>query len=221
MRNMRKSPDRAIPVQGEAGHAHVRFLHTVQTTPPVDIYANGELIAQNLSYGNYSDYYHVTPGNVTFTVYPTGSTDDVIGLISLNIPDKSAFTIAGIGLPGKVGIIQIPEANPPISPTKMSFVRFMNIAPDMPPLNIVVKDGPTIFENIGYKDISIYHRMPPGNYTLQFLSSASGLKMLNNLDVTLEPGKIYTVYAFGYDEEGGQHKTVLVPEGMYAADNVV
>ena len=84
MRNMR---DRSIKVQGmgETGSSYVRFLHTVPTVPPVDIYADGKLLSRNLSYGEHTDYYALPSGNVNFAVYRAGSTDDLFGIANLNL----------------------------------------------------------------------------------------------------------------------------------------
>ena len=222
MRNMR---DRSTMVQGTGGtgSSYVRILHTVPTVPPVDIYADGKLLAKNLSYGEHTDYYALTPGNITFTIYRAGSTDDLIGIVNMTLPDKSAFTISGIGVPDKLGILQVPETAIPTSPSTMPFLRFVNLSSDVPPLDVSVQNGSTIFQNVGYKDYSLYHRMKPGDYTLSFTSAASGLKLFNDLDVQLQPGTLYSVYTIGYnavgkadgDVDGAKRGVILMPEGMY------
>ncbi len=71
-----------------------------------------------------------------------------------------------------------------------------------------------IFQNVGFKDQTIYHRMEPGNYTLQFKSSASGLKMFEDLPIKLAPGALYTVYTIGYNTDDSKRKAILVQDGV-------
>jgi hypothetical protein len=216
---MHRNSERAIPVQGEAGSAYVRFLHTVPTVPPVDIYANDKLIKSNLRYGEASDFYRLDSGLENFTVYRAGTNEELIGIIPSILPDKSAFTIAGIGVPEKLGILQIPETAQPKSTNNYSFLRFVNLSSDVPPLNLSLQNGPTIFENVGFKGYSIYHRMAPGDYTINLTSASSGLDIYNDINVRLEPGKLYTLYTIGYDVNNIKRGTVLLNDDLVIANS--
>lgn len=219
---MKKIRDRSIAVQNtvEAGNSYIRILHTVPTIPPIDIYLNDDLIYSNLSYGNITEYQKVPSGNVVFTLYRAGSKDDLIGIVNMNLPESNYFTLAGVGIPSKLGVVQVQDTVPTPSPSNYSFLRFYNLASDVPPLDVMLDDRQMIFQNIGFKESSQYHRISPGDYTLEFISSASGLQMFPLIDIRIDPGMLYTIYTIGYYSDEGRRQILIAPDGIYNITNV-
>lgn len=214
---------RAIPVQNipeEQNVSYVRFLHGVPTVPTVDIYVNGELVTTGLSYGNTTQYLELPAGNVLLTFYRTGTNDDLIGIVNMNLPSGSVFTVAGIGFPGRLELIQVPDTVPPPQTGMTSFLRFVNLASDAPPLDLTIDSVQTILQNTAYKDISLYRRLTPGAHTLEFSSSASGLRLLPLFPIDLNPAMLYTVYLIGFSSGDAERKILLLPEGILNTDVV-
>ena len=56
------------PAQAQ-GEAPLRFIHLDVGSPPVDIYVNGELVASNLRYGEYTSYVYVPGGDIELSAY--------------------------------------------------------------------------------------------------------------------------------------------------------
>ena len=163
------------------------------------------------------------PGTPLSQYIGAGSTDDLLVGATLTLTDQAAFTIPGIGIPGNLSILQVPEIVIPTTQSTSPFVRFVNLSSDVPPLNVSDQNGSTIFQNVGYKDYSLYHRMNPGDYTLHFNASASGLKLFDDLDVQLKPGMLYSLYTIGYDTDGEsvgdgdgeKRRAILIPDGQF------
>ena len=55
----------------------LKVMHGVTDAPAVDIYANGSLLIENLSYGEFQGYLQIPPGDYTLDVTAHGSTDPV------------------------------------------------------------------------------------------------------------------------------------------------
>jgi hypothetical protein len=53
--------------------ATVRFFHAGRISPPLDVYANGRLLLQNLAYGAATPYILLTPNTYTLTAYESGA----------------------------------------------------------------------------------------------------------------------------------------------------
>lgn len=222
---IRRNRRQAIPVQNQIDEltriAYVRFIHGVPSLPPVDIYVNGNKIVDNISYGGYTPYIELPAGNVLFTFYRAGSTDELLGIITVNIPESSIFTVAGIGIPGRLELLQIPDTVPPPQSGTSSFLRFVNLSTDVPPLDLTVDNTQEILQNMSYKDTSVYRRLTPGSHTVDLTSSASGLRIFPTISIDLDPSKLYTLYAIGFNSDRSQRETVLLPDGFFNANQVV
>ncbi len=133
------------------------------------------------------------------------------------MPGASIFTIAATGFPGRIELIQVPDTLPPPQSNTSSFLRFVNLASDAPPLDLALENGQTILQNIAYKDISLYRRLTPGAHTLTFSVSASGLRIL---PIELEPATLYTVYTIGFSNDSAQRRVVVLPDGLIYSDIV-
>jgi hypothetical protein len=206
---MKNTRQRVITTQGTPEYSYVRFLNAVPISP-VDIYSNDILIKQNLRYGIPSEYYEYKPGKITVQgrVIETG---EMKGLATFILPENSVVTIAGIGVNSdKAKILQIPDAYPVNKSDTMSYLRFINLSSDVPPVDVKLNNT-TIFQNIEYREITEYHKFNPGDYTLGFDSSASGIPLFNNLNVSLQPGNVYTVYTIGNNEDG-ERKAALITD---------
>jgi hypothetical protein len=216
---MKNSRQRVIAAQGTPEYSYVRFFNTVPTEP-VDIYANGELKKQNLEYGIPSEYFEFKPGNLTLQGRFVDSGESTgIGIVV--IPGNSTYTIAGIGMyPNKVKILQIPDAYPIDKSDPMSYLRFVNLSSDIPPVNVKLNES-NLFQNVAYKEITEYRQITPGDYTLSFDSSASGIPLFGELEVSLQPGKVYTVYTIGNNTTGERRVELITDSDISAKKNTV
>lgn len=55
--------------QKELSKGYVRIMHAVPDAPNVDIYANDNLIANNLAFGDYTEYLTIPEGTYKISVY--------------------------------------------------------------------------------------------------------------------------------------------------------
>ncbi|OIJ17289.1 hypothetical protein BKP37_01940 [Anaerobacillus alkalilacustris] len=77
----------------------VRFLHISPNTPAVDIAVqDGDILFENISFGNASDYIEVDPGRVTLEVRKAGTNEVILTLRNTNLRANEAYTITAIGI---------------------------------------------------------------------------------------------------------------------------
>jgi hypothetical protein len=77
-------------------------------------------------------------------------------------------------------------------------LRFVNVSPTATGGLDVYANGTLAFKNIVYKKFSDYIELPIGNYDLQVTATGSGGILSEQPTVTIQDGKLYTLYAHGY-----------------------
>lgn len=177
-------------------NSYIRILNASPNSPAVDIYLDNKLMVQNLAYTEFSKYMVVSPGDLNIKIYPAGQKIDPVLNITVNIPSGFTFNMAIIGLFPNISIYDIPE---PSTPNKFNraCIRFINLSPNSPAIDLTLPDGTKIFNNIKYKDYSIYACIPPGTYTLQIRLAGTNNILLTITNVQLMANKYYSLYLVG------------------------
>ena len=181
--------------------SHIRFLHAYPCEPFVDIYVNGELLVKDLAYQEFTGYYTVKPCLYRIEVLPSGKgkhNDCPLAEACFNVCPKSAMTIAIIG--GCCGLLGIMEAYDPCSRIKdrcKAYVRFVNLSPGSPPLDVAFAGGARLFQNIRYTARTRYVPIDPGTYVFQLRPSGSIQQGLTMEPLTFDRGTSSTIYAVG------------------------
>jgi hypothetical protein len=76
-------------------------------------------------------------------------------------------------------------------------VRFIHLSPDAPAVDVAVTSGPILFSNVAFKEASSYLPVDAGTYDLQVRLAGTTTVALSVPGVTLDAGKVYTVFAEG------------------------
>ena len=71
----------------------------------------------------------------------------------------------------------------------------MHAAPSAPAVDIAVAGGPILFSDIEFKEVGDYLAVAAGTYDLEARLAGTGTVVLSVPGVTVEEGKVYTVYA--------------------------
>lgn len=82
------------------GKARIRFVHAAASVPAVDIYAGDMLIFSNVSYGQTGDppYLMVDAGTIPLLATLAGTSNRVIGPLTVPLPSGSNYTFVATGL---------------------------------------------------------------------------------------------------------------------------
>lgn len=196
-------------------NSYIRVLHASPNAPPVDIYANGVMIAKNLAYRQLTDYLSVPPGTYNIEVYPTGQKINPVIDTDFNIPCNSAYTVAAIGYLDDISLMPIREVYMPQINRDKSYVRFIHLSPNAPAVDVTLPDGTMLFENVSYKEHTKYLEVDPGNYKIQVKPAGSDQPVLTIPNATINPGMIYSVYAVGLVGEDPPLEALLYTDSVY------
>lgn len=193
--------------------SYIRILHASPDAPPVDIYADGNLIVKNLAYKQLTNYVSVKPREYTIQVFPTGQKTNPLINGKLTVPPKNSYTVAAIGRLSNIGLLPIMEIYMPMVDKRNSYIRFAHLSPNAPAVDITLPDGTKLFSNVKYKEYTDYISLPPGNYTLQVKPAGTNNVVLTVPNVKLSPGTIYTVYAVGLVGENPPLDAIISADG--------
>lgn len=176
--------------------SYIRVLHASPDAPAVDVYANGGLIARNLSFKGFTPYLRVIPGNYNIRVFPTGKKANPVLDTFFRIPPQSIFTLVAGGRLENIGLFAVADPVTPI-PDNKALIRFAHMSPNAPNVDITLPDGKVLFKNVAFRQVTKYIPVDAGNYTLQARPTETNQVALNVPNINLKPRHIYTVYAVG------------------------
>ena len=189
--------------------ANYRLMHASPDAPPVDIYINERLVAQNLRYSNFTNYLQAAGGIYDVKVFPAGRKDTPVISTKLQLIPGSTYTIAAVDKLRDVSLLPILEPLPGPTPG-YAMIRFSHLSPGTPAVDITLPDGRKLFKDVNFKETTGYIPVPPGSYTVQARPAGSDKVVLIVPNINLQPNKIYTIYAVG-ELSGKPPLQVLIP----------
>ncbi|HAN22141.1 MAG: hypothetical protein A2Y15_07850 [Clostridiales bacterium GWF2_36_10] len=201
--------------QNMSQNSYIRLFHASPNAPSVDVYANGNMIANGLSYKQLTNYLSVPSGNYNIEIFPEGQKNNPVLSGQVNIPANSAFTAAAISELPDISMLLIQEIYKPRLNKDKSYVRFVHLSPNAPAVDITLPNGTKLFQDVAYKEHTDYLEVDPGNYTLQVKPTGGNQTVLTVPDLNLERGKIYSVYAVGLVGQEPSLEAVMVTDSTY------
>lgn len=176
--------------------SNVRFIHAVGNAPSVDIYINGSMIVEDISFSKVSQYSKLLSGNYEIQIYNTG----VYGtpLLSQNISffSGSNYTISIVTLDNQLFLFRLRDNDIPIT-NESTFLRFINLSPNSPLLSLDLDTNVGLFNDVEYIETTGYYPMSAGIYNFKLIVVPDETISKNIRNITLEPEKFYTIYILG------------------------
>lgn len=194
--------------------SYFRIFHAVVDLPKVNVYINEMLLASNLNYGEFSKFIPLLPGNYKITVYAAGRTSPPILESYIAINRNTAYTGALSGkMPNTadVSLRMIPEVRELVPITRMSAMRFTNLSPDTPALDLVSGDGTILFSDVEFGETTDNVAVPPGVYTLYVKIAGSENTVLTVPEIEFERNMYYSLFTIGI-YNGTPSVELLIPE---------
>lgn len=176
--------------------SNIRILHAAPTANPIDIYANGNLIASNVSFGKITKYSALPAGNYQFQLYAAGTYDTPLLSQDINTIHGSNYTISVVTLQDNLYLFRLKDDNVP-STKIYTFLRFINLSPNSPLLSLSLPNNIKLFNSVEYLETTGYYMLSSGIYNLQvtIASAQSITKYIKN--ISFYNCNFYTIYIIG------------------------
>lgn len=128
----------------------IRVFHTSPNTPAVDVYANGAIVVKNLVYKRFSQYLPIPAGNCNIKVYSSGEIITPLINTTVYIPEYTVSNLVTIGELPNISLYLVPE---PVIASKFGgpCVRFVQLSPNAPAIDIISSNGKKVITNITYQ----------------------------------------------------------------------
>ncbi len=195
------TPCSAVLGIGTPTDACVRFIHASPDAPAVDIYVNGSKVVENLAFGAGTD----------FVALPAGD-DREIQIVSAGNPiedailDKKsdfdaghAYEVVAADMVKDLEAI-VHDVDLRTVPEGQSRLRVIHAAPDVNGVDVVITNGPELFDGVDFKDVTDYVTIDAGIYDLQIKHGDDVL--IRATDFPVEPGLTYDVLVIGRSDDG-------------------
>lgn len=182
--------------------ANVMVVHASPDAPGVDLLVDNTVAGTNLTFPNNTGYLEVNAGTRNVKVNVTGTSTTVIQA-NLNLVENKSYSVFAVN---QVSAIEplVFEDNLSNPASGKAHVRFIHLSPNAPAVNITLTDGTIVFENVSFKGSVNFTPLDAATYNLQVRDAATNQTVVLELpNITLQAGKIYTVFAKGLLGETG------------------
>jgi hypothetical protein len=184
-----------------ADQARVRLYYLSPDGPHVDFYVDGAKAWSDIAYKTVSTYAAVAAGQHHFQVRPAGSapSSQPLADVQQSVDANAYYTVFAGGKASelKAGVFPDGFPNPPAG---KAVARFVHMAPEVPGVDVKLKDGTTLFSNVSFLQTSPYSPFPAGSYNVQLVgvSGSTAGQVLFTTTATLgAAGVVYSLVGTG------------------------
>ncbi len=183
---------------GLAQGAMVRVAHLSPDAPAVDVLVNGQRAITNLAFKQVTPYIPLPAAKVRVQVVPAGQSSPAVIDAELDLQEGVYYTVAATGFLAQIRPQVYTDALAGLFPRAgYARVRVVHTSPDAPAVDVAVKGGPVLFQNLPFPRAGQYTVVPAGRYDLEVRVAGTNTVALDLPGVILESGKTYTVFAVG------------------------
>lgn len=192
--------------------SNIRFIHALPNSGPVDVYASGELISENLEFGKHSNYFPLNSGNYEIQLYPAGLYDQPLLTKTINLLPKTLSTISIVSLSNAIDLFLLNDSF--TGSLSNSFVRFINLSQTAPLLTLSLANNASLFSNVEYLETTGYYPLSPGYYNFRVTLSSSQVISKFIRELQLVNGEFYTIYIIGLLNGSPQLGYLVLRDGL-------
>jgi hypothetical protein len=204
-----------------ANESSVRIGHCVPDAPDVDVRVDGEIAFEQVAFSDVTDYAGLPTGSHEVIISAHGETDPVVET-TVDLEEDTAYTALATGILSENDISATVMADAPGKVADgMCHARFVHASPDAPAVDIrVADDGPTLFENVSFREASEYTPVDAGSYDIEVCPTGSDDIALSLPNTSLEGGSAITAIAVGQAGDGSLSAVIAEDATMsLAADD--
>ncbi len=179
-------------------YADVMVTHASPDAPGVDLLIdNVKKNSAALTYPNNTGYLETESGTRNIKVNVAGTTTTVINA-DLTLTKDVNYSIFAIDSVSKISAIVF-EDDLSAPAAGKAHVRFLHLSPNAPAVDVAVaSSGAVVFGDVSFKEGTAFTPLDAGTYNLDVRVAGTSTVALVLPAITLQAGKIYTVFAKGF-----------------------
>ena len=179
-------------------YANVLVAHASPDAPGVDLLIDDVKVnTQPLTYPGNTGYLQAESGTRNIKVNVAGTSNSVINGNLVVEADENYSIFAVDEVAEITALVLVDDLTPPAA--GKAHVRFVHLSPDAPAVDIALTGGAVVFPNVAFKGFTAFTPLDAGvAYNLEVRVAGTSTVALVLPPVTLQPGKIYTVFAKGF-----------------------
>ena len=178
-------------------YAKVLVTHASPNAPGVDLLVdNSKQNTAALNFPSNTGYLQVEAGTRNIKVNVSGTSTTVINA-DLALSKDQNYSVFAIDSVSKISaLVLTDDLTAPAS--GKAHVRFVHLSPNAPAVDVAVTGGAVVFGNKAFKDYTAFTPLDVGTYNLEVRVAGTSTVALPLPGITLQAGKIYTVFAKGF-----------------------
>lgn len=181
----------------DAAQARVQVVHASPDAPGVDILVDNDKVNSSaLVFPNNTAYLNVDAGTRNIKVNAAGTSTSVINADVPFTADKN-YSIFAINRLASIEALAL-EDDLTAPASGKAHVRFVHLSPDAPAVDVTTNTGAIVFGNRAFKSATSFTPLDAGTVNLQVRVAGTSTVALSLPAITLEAGKIYTIFARGF-----------------------
>ena len=175
---------------------NVRIIHAVPNAPNIDVYVNGSLLINNLSFSKISKYLTLTSNEYEFQIFISGTYDKPLLTQTIPLIANANYTISVVTLADNLFLFRLKDSNIPFNKSQ-TFLRFINLSSNAPLLSLSLPNGISLFNEAEYLETTGYYQLSSGIYNFEVILGSADIAKKYIKNLTLNNGKFYTIYIIG------------------------
>lgn len=174
----------------------VMAIHASPDAPAVDLYVDGVKVGSGLAFPQNTPYLPVKKGTRNIKVNVAGTTTTVINA-NLPIAAGTSYSVFATDSVAKIApLVLVDDRSRPVA--GKAHVRFVHLSPNAPAVDVALQGGAVVFGNRAFREYTAFTPLNAGTYDLEVRVAGTGNVVLPLSGITLEAGKLYTVFAKGF-----------------------
>jgi hypothetical protein len=176
----------------------ISIIHASPTTEKLDVYIdNNRASVTDFSFGTKMDYLNAYSGKRRFDVAKTGGSASLKSEL-FTLEPREGYSLFVIDKLETINFLFLKDDLTKPASGKAR-IRFVNLSPDAGALNLSIGNSTTdLFTNKVFKEYSTFEAIDAAEkVTFNVKNKTTGVSEAILVDVKIEDGKIYTIYAKG------------------------
>lgn len=177
-------------------NGRVMAVHASPDAPAVNLLVDGTIAGTGLAYPNATAYLPVAAGTRNLKVNLAAAPGTTVIDAPVTVAAGTNYTVWAANFAASIEpVVTIDDLTPPAA--GKAHVRFVHLSPDAPAVDVALDGGAVVFPNVSFKGFTAFTPLDAGSYDLEVRLAGTSTVALDVPPVTLEAGRIYTVWARG------------------------